>query len=273
MSKSIKISITFRGEVKIVKLSLEDIDIFKNYKIGIRVQSSKFKAFIFDENGKYRSLGKMIAERKYGGDARHQLRHINGDTLDYRRDNLTKHNIYSVLSKNKKFTTVSLINRDNTKIELIFDNEDTYVLDKYIFSLKSENLWYRGNDHHDPLTAVAIEHNMVNDVDKYVLAKNGNRSDCRKENILVSSSAINRSVPNKVKKTNKVGMTGVRPLSGARGGVYLASILGNDGKIKKKTFQISKYGEAEAFRLACEWRIQKEKEYGYAHSKEEEDEK
>lgn len=60
----------------------------------------------------------------------------------------------------------------------------------------------------------------------------------------------------KVRSDNKTGVVGIVKTSSLnnRKPLYVAGYKGLDGKLYRKHFSIIKLGEAEAFRLACEWR-------------------
>ena len=79
---------------------------------------------------------------------------------------------------------------------------------------------------------------------------NGNPSDNRIENLREITMEVNRRNTGK-HPANTTGVTGV---ACAKNGTYRASVKTLDNKRIEKSFSISKYGESEAFRLACNWR-------------------
>ena len=90
---------------------------------------------------------------------------------------------------------------------------------------------------------------------------NRQRFDNRIENLRVvthKQNMRNRSIA----KNNTTGKTGVSKVVKITDVKYYARISTDDGKISK-TFSVNKYGNDEAFRMAVEWRISKEIEFGY----------
>lgn len=70
-----------------------------------------------------------------------------------------------------------------------------------------------------------------------------------------------RNLPTKAKSTNKTGVTGVSVLDN----FCYSYIAVGSGKRKSKKFSVSKYGKAEALRLAIKWRRDNELEiHGYS---------
>ena len=96
---------------------------------------------------------------------------------------------------------------------------------------------------------------------------NGIRTDNRLENLRCIPQAENkRNVKTRV--DNSSGVQGVTRWSTTRRGnqkveMWRAVAINQQGKQVIKTFSIRKYGEKQAFELACEARKQMEKDFGY----------
>lgn len=96
---------------------------------------------------------------------------------------------------------------------------------------------------------------------------NGVRTDNRLCNLrCIPQTANKRNM--KKRHDNSSGVQGVSRWSTTRRGnqkieMWRATAIDPSGKQKIKTFSIKKYGEQEAFRLACEARKQMNKDYGY----------
>lgn len=60
----------------------------------------------------------------------------------------------------------------------------------------------------------------------------------------------------KIRVTNKTGVTGVCFMPNSNGGCFRASFRDFDKKNVTKSFAVSKYGYDNAFKLACDWRIE-----------------
>jgi len=86
--------------------------------------------------------------------------------------------------------------------------------------------------------------------DNYIIDHiDGNGLNNKIENLRLITKSLN--CRNKtISKKNKSGVNGIYLMDNR----YRAIVSLNDSKKKSKSFSISKYGEAEAFRLACEWR-------------------
>ena len=96
---------------------------------------------------------------------------------------------------------------------------------------------------------------------------NGIRTDNRLSNLRCVPKIENLKNSSK-RSDNTTGVVGVtRWVTTRRGGqkveMWRAFINDNKGKQKIKTFSINKYGEEEAYKLACEARKQMELDYGY----------
>jgi hypothetical protein len=97
---------------------------------------------------------------------------------------------------------------------------------------------------------IALNKKMVDHVD-------GNKLNNRLENLRLVDRYENARNQKKF-ATNSTGVTGVYLLCSAnKYNSYLARIVDLDGKRVSRSFSLEKFGEQEAFRLACEWRKQK----------------
>ena len=83
----------------------------------------------------------------------------------------------------------------------------------------------------------------------------GNKGNNHINNLRLVTNFYN-SRNSSIKSNNKSGVTGVTLKSSKGYSCYSACWYGIDGKLKEKCFSILKLGEAEAFRLACEYRKQ-----------------
>ena len=112
-----------------------------------------------------------------------------------------------------------------------------------------------------------IRNNKLGRIHRYILDAdsdmidhiNRNTLDNRKCNLRNANAQINATNIS-LQKNNKSGITGVS-IKEEQNRVY-AKITHN-GKTESKAFAISKYGLEEATNLAIQWRITKEKEYGF----------
>lgn len=84
----------------------------------------------------------------------------------------------------------------------------------------------------------------------------GDSSNNQVSNLRVVENKVN-SRNQRIYNTNKTGVGGVFMCSGASANCpyYRAVWHDLDGKQRTKNFAISKYGEEESFRLACEYRV------------------
>lgn len=96
---------------------------------------------------------------------------------------------------------------------------------------------------------------------------NGIRTDNRLDNLRCVPKQV--QMKNRAKRqTNTSGVQGVSRWTTTRRGnqkveMWRATCNDQQGKQVIKTFSIRKYGEKQAFELACEARKQMEKDYGY----------
>ena len=90
---------------------------------------------------------------------------------------------------------------------------------------------------------------------------NGNRTDCRLENLRCVTPALNgRNLH--MRKANRSGVTGVhRTTSGGRT-YWSASWYSADGRHHGRSFNVVKYGEEQARQLAIEYRAARIAEVG-----------
>lgn len=98
-----------------------------------------------------------------------------------------------------------------------------------------------------------LVHGVYPSIDSVIDHIDGNPHNNVVENLRLVSYHANSK--NRVKSTNnKSGVTGVSSMNNGWGKDYTVAKVVVSGKAKQKYFDNSKYGEAEAFRLACEWR-------------------
>jgi len=101
-------------------------------------------------------------------------------------------------------------------------------------------VWYMVYGHLDPSL-------MVDHID-------GNVSNNSVENLRLVTSKVNQ-MNARLSKNNKSGVNGVYFLVNNSGNLYwVASWCDEQSKTCSKHFPITKYGDSEAFRLACEYR-------------------
>lgn len=94
-----------------------------------------------------------------------------------------------------------------------------------------------------------LHHGSI-DPEKRIDHINGDRADNNIRNLRLVSQLVN--IRNqKLRRTNTSGVTGVRLTIN---NYYVACWYDLESNIKQKYFSVTKLGEAEAFRLACEYR-------------------
>lgn len=134
---------------------------------------------------------------------------------------------------NKKDTPVGSIRDGHRSVWKIVVNNEKYYVHRIIYSLYNKLPCDMVVDHLD-----------------------GNTLNNKLENLCLKTQKENTR--NCKKPSNSGKLTGVSFRSRVKKGkehlTYSAYVYTLQGKLKTKTFSISKYGEEEAFRLACEWR-------------------
>ena len=91
---------------------------------------------------------------------------------------------------------------------------------------------------------------------------NNKRFDNRHDNLRIVTYQMNNR--NRSKQTNNTsGKQGVYRCTTSGYRYWRVQIIDNRGKRISKLFSIKKFGDDEAYRIACEWREQKEQELGY----------
>ena len=96
---------------------------------------------------------------------------------------------------------------------------------------------------------------------------NGIRTDNRLENLRCIPQAVQKRNM-KTRTTNASGVQGVSLWTTTRRGdqkisMWRATAINKEGKQVNKTFSILKYGDQQAFEMACAARTQMEKDFGY----------
>lgn len=108
-------------------------------------------------------------------------------------------------------------------------------------SIKIHRIIYALHHPEEDITDIIIDH------------RNGDSSCNKIDNLLKSSDYKNGKNKSKY-KNNSTGVNGIYLKTGNYAGSYVATYYTIDKKRRVKLFSISKLGDAEAFRLACEYR-------------------
>lgn len=155
-----------------------------------------------------------------------------------------------------------IVNTSNFEAFGKIDKDDYLKIKNYKWTLSVHNDDIRIIANSRELNRIYLHQFIINNNDKNKVIDHINRNplDNRKENLRIVSRSIN-STNAKPRKENKSGIRGVYRRE-ARPGIAKASWVceWSDEKRHTKNFSIDKYGEEEAFRLACDFRENKLKE-------------
>lgn len=88
---------------------------------------------------------------------------------------------------------------------------------------------------------------------KFIDHLDRDRSNNLSSNLRIGTAKDNRQNATK-QMNNTSGVTGVSWWTNEHGTRYACGRVQVLGKVSRKSFSVEKYGEEEAFRLACEWR-------------------
>lgn len=148
---------------------------------------------------------------------------------------------------------------------ILIDEEDYDKVKKYTWYIEENRkddfyvrskIKYKHTSLHRYILDISDKEDVVDHIDR-------NTFNNRKSNLrIVDRSTNSRNLS--MNKNNKSGRTGVRLEVDKRTGVsnWRAQFGGKSlGNFKQKSFSIKKYGNDEAYRLACQQREEWEKEY------------
>lgn len=154
-----------------------------------------------------------------------------------------------------------IINTHNVEAFSKIDKEDYPRISQYKWTLSIHDKDIRVIASSTELHRIGLHQFILANTTKDVIDHiNRNPLDNRKANLRITSRSVN-STNAKERTESKSGIRGVYKRE-ARPGIAKASWVceWSDGKRHSKSFSIDKYGEDEAFRLACSFRENKLKE-------------
>ena len=154
-----------------------------------------------------------------------------------------------------------IINTHNIEAFSKIDKDDYNMVSKYRWTLSVHDKDMRVIASSKELNRIGLHQFILSNTSKDVIDHiNRNPLDNRKANLRIVPRSIN-STNAKERTESKSGIRGVYGRE-ARPGIAKASWVceWSDGKRHSKSFSIDKYGEDEAFRLACDFREERLKE-------------
>ena len=175
----------------------------------------------------------------------------------------TKKNLINNYYECEDCYELEIINTNDIKISTYIDKEDYEKINKYKWGLSIHGNDIRVCASSPDLNRIYLHQFLIENLDpsKVIDHIDRNPLNNRKENLRIVSRSIN-STNAKPRLENKSGIRGVY-FRKERPGISKASWICEwsiEGKRYTKSFSTAKYGEEEAFRLACSWRKEKMKE-------------
>lgn len=201
------------------------------------------------ENGEQKT--KSFNANEYGDELAYKL------ACDFRKEKEKELNIVATTNEfiDKDSYYVLKIISKNYKKEILFDKSDFNIISKYTWYVHANSDNVEGFNNGERLSIIQLLFGTK--LAKYVIHKNKNRLDNRRENfiILKHDNAATTNLKN-MKVNNTSGKTGVyiTYFNNNPNIPYWAAYVTVKGKQYKKAFSTKKYGETEAYRLACEAR-------------------
>lgn len=158
---------------------------------------------------------------------------------------------------------IEITNTNNIKISTYIDKEDYEKVKQYKWGLSIHGNDIRVVGSSPELNRIYLHQFLIGEIDKEKVIDHIDRNPLNncKSNLRIVSHSIN-STNAKPRKESKSKIRGVY-FRKERPGIAKASWICEwsiEGKRHTKSFSIAKYGEEEAFRLACSLREEKMKE-------------
>lgn len=184
------------------------------------------------------------------------IRNENKHPLEYRK------NLFNEYIEYPDYYELHIINTHNVEAYSKIDKDDYDRVSQYKWTLAIHDKDIRIIASSPELKRVGLHQFILenNDSTKVIDHINQDPLDNRKQNLRITSRSVN-STNAKARAENKSGIRGVYRRE-ERPGIAKASWVceWSDSTRHSKSFSIAKYGEEEAFRLACSFREEKMKE-------------
>ena len=183
---------------------------------------------------------------------KNNIRNENKPLGGYRKNVLNEYIEYD------NYYELRIINTHNIEVKGKIDKDDYEKVSKYKWTLSIHGKDIRIIGNSAELNRIGLHQfilNNNNNVNMVIDHINRNPLDNRKENLRIVSHSIN-SINAKARIESKTKIRGVYYRK-ERPGIAKAAWIcewSKDGKRHSKSFSIDKYGEDEAFRLACDFR-------------------
>lgn len=182
---------------------------------------------------------------------KNNIRNENKSLGEYRKNVLNEYIEYD------NYYELRIINTHNIEVKGKIDKDDYEKVSKHKWTLSIHGKDIRIIGNSAELNRLGLHHFILdnNNVNMVIDHINRDPLDNRKENLRIVSHSIN-SINAKARIESKTKIRGVYYRKERPGKSKAAWICewSKDGKRHSKSFSIDKYGEDEAFRLACDFR-------------------
>ena len=179
-----------------------------------------------------------------------------------KRPNEYRKTVLNEYIEQNEYYILHIINTKNVEVFGKIDKDDYKRVSQYKWTISNHNDDIRIIANSKELNRIGLHQFILenNDENKVIDHINRDPLDNRKNNLRIVNRSIN-STNAKKRKENNNGIRGVYRRD-ARPGIAKASWVceWSDNKRHSKSFSVEKYGEDEAFRLACQLREEKMRE-------------
>jgi hypothetical protein len=154
---------------------------------------------------------------------------------------------------------------DGNSFDILFDKEDFNLVSDYHWSLSSDKKYARSTMDLKHNRKQVRLHRLLLPNAKIIDHKDRNTFNCKKSNLEETTYLKNNRNKSKCKR-NKSGRTGVY-LRNKNNNLFWVAEWADNKKKFQKWFSINKYGDTEAFNLACLTRLNAEKSLNILNEK------